>query len=387
MDARSSLRQYIDSIDFLTARNKITKDSEKIDVFLRYASDAQKEEWECLDEVKGKYDDFVERIKSLYGQGKSEVKYTIRTWNELIEDYAARPCNSSVSFSRFLLKVRPQYTYLISTLQITNFVCVRDIGKCVEPHVWQATIQQLKAEDAVTPPNPAPPSNDPFKASRILNKIFDIFNEYERSAVYVSTSHLPAVTPMAREAVSVKREDVNVKLEQFMQEHASFRDQLALQSNKLQTTMESINSFIQNSQVKAHNVAVGRNYSQPRQYGSGSSSQPQYNHNNDKIALSKATKDQCLACELEGHFIRDCEVWKELKRLRRVKAAPNRMGFLTGDGQQILESWPGRTICDKIHNYYNQLKSQSLSSEFMTEDELVFLNMQSLREPNEEGFP
>lgn len=384
---------HLDFCQTLTARtqNKTATDKESIAIFMRYASDEQKEEWECLDEYIAKnYAAFKARVKQLYGKGADEVKYTMRTWNELIDDYAMRPCNSSTSFSRFLLRVRPQYTYLINSLQMTNFIAVRDIGKCVEPHIWQATIQQLKSEDTANPPATAQPANDPYTASRILNAIYDIFKEHERSAVYVSTSHLPAVIPTQRAPVSVKREDVNIKLEQFMQENAEFRDKQLIQTNKLQSTLESLNSILQNSQIKNHNVAVGRYNSQPQQYGSGSSMQPQHNHGHNgqgKIALSKATKDQCLACELEGHFIRDCEAWKELKRLKRVKPAPNRMGFLTGDGQQILESWPGRTICDKINHYYNQVKSQNLSAEFMTEDEFVFQNMQSLRDQHDEDFP
>lgn len=392
-DPQSSFRQYIEAINFLTSRNGITDAKDKFPVFMRYATDEQKEEWECLDEyIATNYDGFVKTLKAIYGQSDDELKYSQRTWDELIQDYALRPCNSSASFGKFMLQVRPQILYLEKHLQITNYLAVRDISKCVDIQVWKEAISRLKDEEAVkkaaatnASPYTGRPSTDPFTAVRILSKIYEVFREQERIATFVSVANvspLSASMPVGRSPMGIKVEDVDIKLEQFMQEQAKYRDKQSIQTNQLQTSLDTITQLLQNSQIKNHNVAVGRNYtSPPQQYGSGSNNRPQTANNNtsDKAyAVSKAGPDQCLGCELEGHRVRDCMAWQELRKAKKVKPAPNRLGFLTGDGQQILESWPGRTIIDKVNKYYKNVNNQSLADEFEDEDEDIFTNGQNM---------
>ncbi|KIY61001.1 hypothetical protein CYLTODRAFT_415745 [Cylindrobasidium torrendii FP15055 ss-10] len=252
-DPQSLFKQYVNVINFIIEKTSVKDDAGKLAVFMHYATDKQKEEWECLNEyVNLRYNDFVTQLKKIYGKGDNELRYLQKTWDELINDYTTRSCNSSVSFGKFMLQVRPQYKYLEKNLQITNYIAVRNLSCCIDLQVWKEAISRLCEEvkvAAATPTAPYTPRNsqDPFTVTDILARVYMVFHEQERIATFIgvaTTLSTSSRMPTGHSPMGIKAEDVDIKLEQFMQEHAKYRDSQALQTNQLQSLLDMITQLL-----------------------------------------------------------------------------------------------------------------------------------------------
>ncbi|KAI0710607.1 hypothetical protein C8Q76DRAFT_624313 [Earliella scabrosa] len=143
----TTLERFFEDLERMFSRSKITDEAECIDYAVSYVPDSTWRLWKTIRSTSATYKVFKAAIFDLYPEADDTAIYTLKHYEQLVDDWARAPISSLNCYAAFYRELLPHFSFLLARCRIVSARCAEDILRVLDPAIQQRVLFRLAVRD------------------------------------------------------------------------------------------------------------------------------------------------------------------------------------------------------------------------------------------------